>query len=99
MSDFITRVELHGADDDDYKILHAEMAARKFSRSIRSDGGELYKLPTAEYYSFGDLTSVQVRTLAAAAARATGKSFWVLVTELMSAAWILEPRLSLKRIA
>lgn len=89
MAQFITRVELHGASGEDYSRLHAAMTARKFHRFITADDGQRYQLPTAEYYSHGEITKETVRDLASSAAESTRRPFWVLVTEYKSAAWRL----------
>lgn len=56
MARFTTRVELHYADDDDYETLHAAMEDEGFYRTITSDDGIAYHLPTAEYNRDGNLT-------------------------------------------
>ncbi|MBX9767546.1 MAG: hypothetical protein K2X47_09780 [Bdellovibrionales bacterium] len=48
MARFTTRVELHGAEESDYDVLHTEMENRDFKRTISGDNKE-YKLPNAEY--------------------------------------------------
>lgn len=77
MNWFITRVELHGANEADYLLLHTEMLARRFSRTVRDENGVLLQLPTATYFSQSDvLGTPQVEELATAAASATGRRFW-----------------------
>ena len=49
MADFTVRVELHGAEWEDYDILHEEMEAQGFSRTIRGESGDLFELPPAEF--------------------------------------------------
>ena len=68
MAKFITRVELHGASSSDYEALHGFMAMLNFRRTISADDGCQFILPTATYYSFGDITAEDVRALATAAA-------------------------------
>ena len=61
MAQFTTRVELHRATGEDYSSLHSAMEYQGFSRTIRSDDGIIYILPTAEYDRAGDnLTRTQV---------------------------------------
>jgi hypothetical protein len=60
MATFMTRVELHSADEDDYETLHAAMEKEGFNRTITSDDGVTYHLPTAEYYRSTHLTRTQV---------------------------------------
>jgi len=88
MSKFITRVELHGATNVDYLVLHQEMRKRNFSQIIRGDDGKLYQLPPAEYFSFGDIQGEDVRELARDAADLTGKRSAVLVSEYRAAFWV-----------
>jgi hypothetical protein len=89
MAQFITRVELHNASYQHYETLHAAMLAAKFRKTIKGDDGNVYQLPTAEYSSFGELSAEEVRNLAAAAATKTGCRFWIVTTQFVSAAWIL----------
>lgn len=90
MTNYLTRVELHSANGDDYQRLHQEMLARKFSKLIRSGDGAYYELPTAEYVSMSTtLSSEGVRDLAIAAAQATGRTSWVITVAYTDAAWVL----------
>lgn len=89
MPTFITRVELHQASAKDYSVLHAAMTDLKFHRYICDDRGVKFTLPTAVYYSYGDLRVEQVRDLAQRATSSTGRPSWILVTEYKSAAWSL----------
>lgn len=88
MASFTVRVELHDADWDDYERLHSYMEKEGFARTIISDDGKTYQLPTAEY----NLQNVNV-TLADAleqakrAATRTNKKFGVLVTESKGRTW------------
>lgn len=81
MAKFTTRVELHGAAESDYEVLHEAMENRGFSRTILNDDGVEYHLPTAEYNLIGEYKNDAVRNLAKIAAEETGKSAAVLVTE------------------
>jgi hypothetical protein len=87
MPSFTTRVELHGATERDYEILHAATQTEGFSRMIKSDSGIWYHLPTAEYDRSGQLTRAQVPASAKRAASKTNKSFAVLVTESNGRTW------------
>lgn len=90
MAKFITRVELHGALEGDYDRLHREMGLRKFTRTIVSDQGDTYRLPSAEYFLSSELSVTQVRNLASEAATATGRGHWVLTSQYEAAAWVLK---------
>ena len=50
MARFITRIELHNADSDDYEILHQEMEREDFNKTIESDDNIEYHLPDGEYF-------------------------------------------------
>jgi HSP20 family molecular chaperone IbpA len=84
MAQFTTRVELHGAENDDkaYATLHTAMEAEGFSRTIKLPDGLYYHLPTAEYDRSGPLTITFVLESAKKAAAKTNKTFCVLVTEV-----------------
>ena len=89
MAAFMTRVELHGnVTWQDYDTLHQAMEAEGFSRTIRADNGDVYHLPTAEYYISDGLTRAQVLAKAQRAASRTGKNYSVLVTESNGVTWI-----------
>lgn len=81
MARFTTRVELHGASEDDYEELHAAMAKKGFVRYITTTSGEKLKLPTAEYNYDGGASISEILNGAKAAAESTGQTFAVLVTE------------------
>ena len=84
----MTRVELHSATYQDYETLHAAMESQGFARTITSDQGVEYMLPTAEYYREGQLTRDQVIESAKRAAATTRKSYAVLVTESNGLTWV-----------
>jgi hypothetical protein len=87
MAQFMVRVELHGADEDDYETLHEAMEDEGFARRISSDDGELYHLPTAEYYREGDLSRQDVLDEAKSAVAKTKKKAGILVTRARSFKW------------
>ena len=87
MATYMTRVELHAADEDDYETLHDAMEKEGFSRTITSDDGVTYHLPTAEYYRSTTLTRSQVLDSAKGAAAKTGKSYAAVVTESNGVTW------------
>lgn len=64
------------------------MQAEGFSRSICSDDGIRYHLPTAEYDCEAYMTIEAIRESASRAAAKTGKLYAVLVTEAPRRAWI-----------
>ena len=87
MARFITRVELHNADYDDYETLHSAMEAEGFERTITSDDGVTYHLPTAEYYREADLTRQEVLDSAKHAAAKTQRKFGAIVVESKGITW------------
>lgn len=87
MTDFITRIELHDASWSDYVTLHRQMETQGFQRTIRSDQGATYHLPTAEYAITGTLTASDVLERAKAAAATTSKPFGALVTTAGVRTW------------
>ena len=87
MAAFMTRIELHNATWQDYENLHRQMEAAGFSRTIQGGDGVWYKLPTAEYVIYTNLTIDQVRALAKGCANSTGKNSSVLTCQYTNAAW------------
>ena len=87
MASFTTRVELHRAIDADYATLHTAMARQGFSRTIQSDAGQAYHLPTAEYDISANLAASDILARARLAASQTGKAASVLVTEATRRTW------------
>jgi hypothetical protein len=94
MQSYIVRVELHGADYQDYEQLHVAMAQRGLSRIILGSDGQKYQLPTAEYVISTVSSLSQVRDAARAAAATTGRSCWVLVSEYSNCGWFGLPKAS-----
>lgn len=88
MRNFNTRVVLYDATFADYLVLYTEMAKRKFTDQIVGDDGKTWTLPPGEYISHGDLTHLEVRDLASAAAVATRKRFAVRVSEVVATSWV-----------
>ena len=84
--DFTIRVELHGAEWEDYDALRGEMEADGFAATVRGRGGA-YELPAGEYALTGDFALAQVIARARRAADRTCCSYAVLVTESAGRAW------------
>lgn len=84
---FTTRVELHGADYNDYERLHVEMRREGFTTTITGDNGVTYHLPPAEYDFRGEFTGAQVLDKAQSAATRVAKPHAVLVTEMTTRIW------------
>lgn len=87
MASFTTRVEVHGGDSNDYESLHAAMEAEGFSRTITSNDGITYRLPTAEYNRSGEITRDRVLESAKRASERIQKKCSILVTESDGRTW------------
>lgn len=87
MAEFTIRVELHGAEWEDYDALRVEMEAEGFSATVSGSGGMAYELPAGEYACSGGLTRQQVLARARRAAERTSFSYAVLVTESAGRLW------------
>jgi len=88
MGRFTVRVELHRHQPGDYDVLHAEMQAQGFERTITSEDRKTYHLPTAEYNLEGSIEDPQeVLSRAKAAATHVGRSYEVLVTKAERPTW------------
>jgi hypothetical protein len=87
MASFITRVELHDADYQDYINLHLYMRQEGYTTTIRANAGATYHLPPAEYELIDDCTAEQALRRAERAAQKTRKRAAVLVAEYRSCTW------------
>ncbi|HXP67887.1 MAG TPA: type V toxin-antitoxin system endoribonuclease antitoxin GhoS [Candidatus Dormibacteraeota bacterium] len=88
MANYIARVELHKASDDDYEELHDEMSKRGFTRTIKGDNGSTYHLPTGTYAVANSSVMLQTACDAAIeAAKETGKAYSLIVADWGSAQW------------
>ncbi|WEK47248.1 MAG: type V toxin-antitoxin system endoribonuclease antitoxin GhoS [Candidatus Andeanibacterium colombiense] len=101
MTQFTTRMVLHGADREEYITLHAEMEKRGFSRTITADSGKVYHLPDAEYDFSGNVTRDHVRNLAMAAAKAAAprRRAASLVTQANGRTWTGLDEVTHRRVA
>jgi hypothetical protein len=91
MANYLARVELHKATNDDYETLHGAMKKRGFTRIIVSNEGKKYRLPTGTYVVEGtNATLEQAYTATTAAAAETGKTYWTIVVDWASARFALE---------
>jgi hypothetical protein len=87
MARFITRVELHQADYDDYETLHSAMETEGFEQTITTADDVTYHLPTAEYYCETGITRREVPGAAERAAAKTQRKFAVLITQANGITW------------
>jgi len=63
------------------------MEAEGFERTITSDDGKTYHLPTAEYYRNTSLERSQVLDSGKRAAGKTQKSYAIIVAEVLGMSW------------
>lgn len=87
MATFMTRIELHDANYQDYVTLHASMSWEEFTNTIISSNGITYQLPPAEYRFNGNLDRSQVLEKAKRAAGQTGKSYAAVVSDYDGCTW------------
>jgi hypothetical protein len=87
MSRFITRIELHSANAENYQTLHEEMAKEGFTRTIISSEKIEYDLPNAEYYRISNLNLQQILESAKKAAAKTNKTHSIIVSETSASTW------------
>lgn len=90
MTSYTVRVELHGADDDDYTNLHTAMEEEGFVRWIAGSDGNKDRLPTAEYNlanSTADRAEVLRRARSAANSVKSEPTPWIIVTQSAGRSW------------
>ncbi len=88
MSNYMARVELYAAEENDYSQLDANMGRRGYLRTMTGEDGAIYKLPTGTYYVAESSAMLEVALRAAVdAASETGKEAAVMVTDWRSARW------------
>lgn len=85
----IVRVELHGATEQQYELLHAAMAKLGFSRYITDFAGGKFQLPTAEYAINSSLSASAIRVEVSKVAKAIGNNPWILVSKTSETDWEL----------
>jgi len=91
MTDFMTRVELHGGSAADYERLDQAMLGANFSKTIRSPRGLIYTMPSATYFSQAfNMSAADVRNLAIAVACKSGLRYDV-ITAAGDTAFSLHP--------
>jgi len=89
MPQFIIRVELYGANGEDYLRLHAAMDDHGFKRTIVLEDDSVCMLPTAEYLLLSSsVTTQQVLNEAQSAARTVSSSFGVIAVQIAEAPWV-----------
>lgn len=88
MATFITRVELYGSPTwQHYENLHAQMERRGFTRTIKSDDGTVYDLPSAMYHRIASSTKASILEDAKTAANAVWSDNGVIVSETNGSTW------------
>jgi hypothetical protein len=92
VAQFIARVELYGANGEDYSKLHAAMERIGFSRTITLQDGSVRQLPTAEYFREGISTTEAILTEVRSAASTVSRNFGAIVVEAAEPAWVFNLR-------
>lgn len=88
MPRFIVRVELYGGPSwQDYNHLHTAMERRGFVKTITSDKGVVYELPTATYYRDATVSLSEVLKDAKAAADGVWTSASAIAMETNGISW------------
>lgn len=85
MAQFITRIELHGANHNEtpYEVLHNAMIANGFKRTIVTDDKKTFHLLTAEYEITGNYSTYTVLESAKQAVSKTAYAHSVFVSEVI----------------
>ncbi|EPC3580691.1 type V toxin-antitoxin system endoribonuclease antitoxin GhoS [Citrobacter braakii] len=82
MAKFTVRVELRNSEDADYEELHKSMKQKGFQRTITTDSGNTYYLPSAEYsYVSANKSKEDVGNLAESVAEKIRSNPIVMVTK------------------
>jgi hypothetical protein len=82
MAKFMIRVILHDAETATaYDSLNAAMVQQGFGRELPGKKAT-YHLPVGEFWYQGDTSTGDLRTMAAAAAQATGQDFGIVVVRV-----------------
>ncbi|SEH65171.1 hypothetical protein [Magnetospirillum fulvum] len=87
MATFLTRIERHDANWNDYVKLHVAMTAQGFSNTIMTNDDTVYELPPAEYYLSGNLTAAEVLKRAQTAASSVKHSHAAIISETNNSTW------------
>ena len=90
MTSYTIRVELHGADEEDYSNLHSAMEDEGFVRWIVGSDDAKSRLPTAEYNMADtdiDRSEVLRRARAAANSVKPSPTPWIIVTQSAGRSW------------
>ncbi|MBU9379418.1 hypothetical protein [Burkholderia gladioli] len=81
MAEFLARVELHGASDEDYENLHFQLGIFGFVRVVPAVGGGNYRLPTGTYWIESTFNAQAVLGFAQTAAQVVMKDSSIVVAE------------------
>lgn len=89
----MTRVELQNASDNQYELLHEQMAKQGFIRTVTGDDGKVFNLPRAEYRYISELPLSTINAKAITAISLSGANGRCITVEYNSSAWYnLEPK-------
>jgi hypothetical protein len=84
---YIVRIELDSNIMADFNVLHEEMRAHGFSRTIRSTDSKEYYLPRATYLINTNLSRSQVLENTKIAVSKTFKNAEIIVIEYVGCSW------------
>lgn len=91
MAQFTVRIELHGATDSHYTLLHTLMANAGFERFIAgtdiSGIAGKWQLPSGEYDGTSDETATVLRSRLKILADGVKPGAWILVTKVADRSW------------
>lgn len=90
MSNILARIELHGADEEEYETLHQHMLSIGFFREIPHGDGTKDKLPEATYVATKKEELIPLQEKISAFANKLGtRSASVFICEFENCAWYL----------
>lgn len=92
MARFMVRIELSGANSEDYENLHEKMKLKGYSREIQGDDGTWFYLPTAEYTAIKTSTAPNVRDEVRNIASSVKTDYQVFVSEAANTSWYLNKK-------
>ena len=95
---YIVRVELIDAGEAQYAFLHSAMASAGFRRTIVSDEGDVFRLPSAEYVGRTRLSCLDLLDAVQAIAEFFRPNSHVLITRASEIAWSL-PQIAQRHVA
>lgn len=87
MHNYFVRVEMHGAYESDYAILHNMMELAGFNRYIKDGNGDKFELLRAEYINIHHIDIDAILSLASSIANQVHPDASVFVVKFSEARW------------